>query len=170
MTDHSHIFDKLGFSLEEGKKALELADLASKTKSDTRICICGHAFGTHRGISTAEREVMAASGRAPQTSCTPGRMACPCKHAVAVLFAEDARLFMRKTSGHGPDHALGQGIVASAMKNKEIRWLIDPICENCKTEGAHVIPVSLTRSGLVSDVPGEDNALICNDCRRKLTV
>lgn len=127
---------------------------------DGRICACGHPMTRH-----AEME-----GRPGETirTCTPTRMACPCKQPKAVVEAADTRPFLRKTRGHGLQHALMAGIAALEEKGKDWRWLDGwPKCElagwpaaECDA-GAGVQPYSFNARGLARPEPEAFTMMLC---------
>lgn len=140
----------MGISLDE---ALE-ADEALRDRPharDGRVCICGHGAGRHslnNGV----------------VWCKPARMDCPCKKLRPVLEVEDTRPFLRKTAGSGPMHALVRGMSAVVAAGKRAEWIVDLKCDKCKSEG-HVVPVPVTRGGLVMSEPTGYDALLCANCR-----
>ena len=154
MTVNNDPFSFMDFTLEEAVKAdAELIDRPA-TNRDGRICLCGHPMARHTNAGGA-------------VYCKPTRMECPCKNLRPVLEADDVRPFLRKTGGSGPLHALGRGLQASVTKQISVAWLVEMICDRCKTEGP-VSPVPVTQRGIaVSHATGYD-ALLCKDCREEV--
>jgi hypothetical protein len=90
-------FEFLDFDVEDVRTAEEKIKAQSRPDRDKRICACGHPLNSHT------------VGSSGVVLCTPSRMICPCKNARPVLIAGDARKFLRKTMGPGPEHALARG-------------------------------------------------------------
>lgn len=129
---------------------------------DKRICICGHSAGAHAEFSRDEtRRREAEVGYA---SCKPSRQKCPCNKFVAVLVAENARKFMRKTAGGGKLHALGLGLAETFASGLEVEWLdAGKVCWKCGT-GNDIRPVALEANGIQVDRPSAYNAMLCPAC------
>lgn len=108
MSDARSILADMGLDPDE---AIE-TDKSLKTKPtrDPRICVCGHAVNKHVVESGA---------------CEPTRYKCPCRQVIPVLTVDDTRLFLRRTTGPGAEHALTRGIAALADANKGCEWIED---------------------------------------------
>ena len=148
---------KLGLTPEDVDQAdAELAEQRKVNMAVNRhVCACGHGIARH---TVVHGTVM----------CKPARMECPCKKARPVLIAQDTRMFIRKTSGGGAQHALTRGIRESLTKNKSVEWIIDLVCDRCGEENASIVPVPVTQTGAaVSRATGYD-ALLCPDCRTEV--
>jgi hypothetical protein len=118
------------------------------------ICICGHPSGRHTMVSGI-------------TFCKPSRMECPCKAERLVLEVDDTRVFLRKTEGSGPLHALGRGMKAAKDAGKKVTWIVEMKCDRCEKAGP-VSPVAVTQRGsLVNAATGYD-ALLCRKCRETI--
>jgi hypothetical protein len=140
----------MGISLEEAVEVDE-AMRDRPAGRDGRVCICGHGAGRH----TVANGVV---------YCKPARMDCPCKKLRPVVEAEDTRAFLRKTGGAGPMHALVRGMSAVISAGKRVEWIVDLKCDKCGAEG-HVVPVPVTRNGIVMAEPTGYDALLCVSCR-----
>ena len=145
-------FEFFDFDVEEVKTAEEKIKAMSRPDRDKRICACGHPMNSH--TVTSSGIVM----------CTPSRMVCPCKSVRPVLIDGDARKFLRKTLGPGPEHALARGILASIEDGKDVEWIIDMACDKCGVVGS-ISPVPTTREGLVQFEATGYDALLCKTCR-----
>ena len=116
-----------------------------------KICVCGHPSGRHTIV-------------AGMVFCKPSRMECPCKSERLVLETEDTRVFLRKTEGAGPLHALGRGMKAAKDAGKKVTWIIDMKCDRCGAEGP-VSPVPVTQRGVSVAMATGYDALLCRKCR-----
>ena len=150
MDDKSDALAAMGISLEE---ALEVDDSLRERPRvrDGRICLCGHGAARHSVVGGA-------------VWCKPARMDCPCKNLRPVILVDDARPFLRKTVGSGPMHALVRGMSALVESGKRVEWIVDLKCDKCGVEGA-VVPVPVTRNGVVSSEATGYDALLCAKCR-----
>lgn len=153
MTTAKDALAALGLSADE---AIEVDEkLKEKTTRDSRICICGHAVNKHLQTNGI-------------VMCTPSRMVCPCKNVRPVIEVEDTRLFLRKTTGPGFEHALVRGMAALAQAGKEARWLEDPKCDRCSTTEGRIVPVPITTGKSVAyEATGRD-ALLCEKCMEEI--
>jgi len=143
----------LDFSIEELKAADEKIRKAGRTDRDKRVCLCGHSVKVHEKFDGGF------------VSCTPSRIACACKEVRPVIKVGDVRLFIRKTLGPGPEHALSRGILASIERGNSVEWIVELKCDRCGKEGP-VSPTGVTKSGtVVYDQDTGLNALLCQDCR-----
>jgi hypothetical protein len=121
---------------------------------DRRICACGHPAGRHTMVSGI-------------TFCKPSRMECPCKAERLVLESEDTRVFLRKTEGSGPLHALGRGLKAAKEAGKKVTWIIEMKCDRCEKPG-QVSPVAVTQRGVLVNAATGYDALLCRKCRETI--
>ena len=127
-----------GLSYEAIQKVSETL-LTTPTKDD-RVCICGHTMSKHKTTSSG------------LISCVPSRHRCPCKRMHAVLKSDNIRPFMRKTSGHGEQHALMLGMVKSIEVGATVSWINTPLtCERCGEEKAGRSGVAEERQGVAGD-------------------
>lgn len=140
----------MGISMEEAKEADDALRERPAVR-DGRICICGHGVGRHSVTSGV-------------VWCKPARMDCPCKKVRPVLEVDDARPFLRKTAGAGAMHALVRGLSALAESGKKAKWIVDLKCDKCGEEGS-VVPVPVTKNGIVMSEPTGFDALLCPECR-----
>lgn len=139
MTTAKDALAALGITEEETEQLQE--EMKQQTRRDPRICLCGHPMSRHsinNGIGLCEL---------PKSTCN-------CKFERPVLRVGDTRLFLRNTTGHGPEHALTRGIVALATAGKEAEWLIPIACDKCGTEEGRIVPMALT----------DRSVLICENC------
>jgi hypothetical protein len=163
MTD----FAGMTLNEDEAMKALHQSDLRTRKDRDSRICICGHPMSNHSGLSDVERRIMSDAGMPGKTTCTPGRMTCPCDIARPAVYADDARMFLRKTLGDTPyDHALTLGIAACKRKSIHVEWLIDLLCDRCGNPNVSI--AAITAWGKIASEPSALNKLLCADCRLAL--
>ena len=128
-------------------------ELKQQTRRDSRVCICGYPMSRH----DFSAGVGVALVRLPKSEFT-------CKSSKAVLKVGDTRLFLRTTTGPGPEHALTKGMVATAMAGKEVEWLVDVECSKCKTTEGRISPVPLTAGLTIAYEASSTNALLCEDC------
>jgi hypothetical protein len=144
----------MGISVDEAHEADER--LKDRPTRDPRFCLCGHAINKH---TTAAGVI----------TCQPSRMFCPCKNIRAVVEVEDTRLFLRKTTGPGVEHALVRGISALAQVGKEAKWIEPPKCDRCSTTEGQIIPtpMNLHSKTVAYEATGVD-ALLCTTCREEL--
>lgn len=154
MTDARNALALLGIVAEEAVETDER--LTRKPSRDKRICLCGHAVNKH---STDAGLVM----------CTPSRYNCPCKNIRPVVEVEDTRLFLRKTSGPGAEHALTRGLAASFSADKGVEWIETPKCDKCGVEATpagdvRILPVAVTEYKTVSYEATGYDALLCETC------
>jgi hypothetical protein len=139
-----------GLSYEAIQKISET--LLTTPSKDDRVCVCGHTMSKHK------------KGANGIISCVPSRHQCPCKRMHAVLRSDNIRPFMRKTSGHGEQHALMLGMVKCIEIGATVEWIDSPlICERCK-EAKPVKPVCLTQQGFKNTYSLGYDALLCDDC------
>ena len=146
------VLASMGITIEDIDQAD--AELIEKKKHaiDRQVCACGHAMSRHTIVHGI-------------TYCKPARMECPCKKPRAVIETSDTRLFIRKTDGAGPAHALIRGLRAAIEKNKETRWCVEHVCDRCGKDHPNIVPVPVTQGGhAVSYATGYD-ALLCPNCR-----
>lgn len=146
MTDPFSFFD---FTEDEAREAL--AVVSDKTKVRGKICICGHPMGRHSITSGL-------------TSCTAGKQTCPCKRARAVIEVDNARIFLRRTTGGGALHALTLGMTAALEAGQQVDWVIDVACDRCGNSGL-VSPTPVTENGVIMNKATGYNVLLCRDCR-----
>jgi hypothetical protein len=146
-------YEFLDFGIEESKTAEEKISNQGRSDRDKRICACGHPMARH----------WTELGR---TLCKPSKMECPCKFEShrAVLIAGDARKFLRKTEGPGPEHALARGILASVDSGNSVEWIIEMECDFCK-KTAQLSPVPITQSRSIAYRATGYDALLCRECR-----
>jgi hypothetical protein len=149
----SNVFDFLDFTVDEAIEANE--ELTQRGPRDQRVCLCGHPVSRHMEIMGIVR-------------CKPSKMECSCKKVTPVLEVSDLRVFLRKTDGSGPMHALGRGLAAAVQKEINVKWLVEPECERCKNKGP-VSPVAATVSGFIANHDTGYNALLCANCRMDLS-
>ena len=149
--------ERFGFSEGDLQNVMQEAKEKAETKSDRRICSCGHPIRNHSSTTTGE------------VSCKSGRLFCPCIVKNPVIKVPDTRFFMRKTLGNGAMHALSLGIYAAIQSDpnnaNKLEWIDGNVCGRCKNEGVLVYPTNLTRQGVVMDTPAEFTLLLCEDCR-----
>jgi hypothetical protein len=128
--------------------------LKSKPRRDPRICICGHAVNKHVPESGA---------------CEPTKYKCPCRHVHAVITVDDTRLFLRKTTGPGSEHALVRGMAALAEAGKDCEWIEGAqVCKKCGAEGAgRVVPTNSAMTVALNEHSAY-NMLLCNSCYKEL--
>jgi len=143
---------KMGITIEDIDNAD--AELIEKRKQsvDRQVCACGHAMGRHTVVHGI-------------AYCKPARMECPCKHGRPVVVTDDTRLFIRKTDGAGPAHALARGMRAAIERGKRVEWLVDLVCDRCKKEVPNVVPVPVTQGGHATSYATGYDALLCPNCR-----
>ncbi len=158
MTDARNALALLGISAEEAVETDE--KLTRKPSRDKRICLCGHAVNKH-------------STDAGLVICVPSRYNCPCKNIRAVVQAEDTRLFLRKTSGPGAEHALTRGLAASFSADKGVEWIETPKCDKCGIEATpagdvRISPVAVTEYRTVSNEATGYDALLCDTCLEEI--
>jgi hypothetical protein len=150
MRSAEEILAEMGIGMDEALEAD--ASVRYKQGRDSRICLCGHPMGRHNVVGGI-------------VMCKPNKMDCPCKKARAVLEAEDTRKFVRKTVGSGKFHALGLGLVSSAVAGKSVKWIIEMVCDKCGEESEVLSPTPVTQNGFLSgEVTGYD-VLLCSSCR-----
>lgn len=123
--------------------------------SDRQVCLCGHGSSRHTVVNGV-------------VFCKPARMECPCKKMRPVLITEDTRMFIRKTDGSGPAHALARGIRAAVEKNKSVSWMIDLVCDRCGKADNNVVPAAVTQNGYAASHATGYDALLCPDCRTEV--
>jgi hypothetical protein len=129
--------------------------LKTKPRRDPRICVCGHAVNKHVIESGA---------------CEPTKYKCPCRHLHPVLTAEDTRMFLRKTTGPGPEHALTRGIAALAEAGKGCDWLEGSrVCAKCSAKDVQVkaVPTNSTGTAVLYE-HSQFNILVCVDCYKEM--
>lgn len=151
--------EELGLQPDEAIKVDR--ELTKRLPRDNRICICGHALSRHHSQDGVER-------------CFPSRMACVCQKIRPVLEAEDTRVFLRKTSGPGFEHALIRGLASLTEKGKTAVWSVEPVCDKCGADRSQspIMPVPLTFNGGVARSEEQQSglhALLCQDCITDLT-
>jgi hypothetical protein len=145
-------FDFFDFSEEEAEE--QAMAVSNETGDrDGRICVCGHPAKRHNIYSGI-------------VSCSPTRLVCPCKKLKPVVETSDTRVFLRKTRGAGPSHALAQGIFAASKKGHSVEWLIEMKCDKCGTEGK-VSPVAVSQQGVVMYEATGFDVLLCQKCREE---
>lgn len=114
------ILQQMGLSSEQIEQHLEEEKIKP---SDRTICLCGHPKNRHFidvDFST----------------CRPSRMNCACAKFIPIAKVQDSRDFLRKTEGHGIDHALVKGIFNATQRNHYFEWNKENyICMRCKTSG-----------------------------------
>jgi len=152
--------EAMGLSVEEVQQAEQemlesLGGRRYRTHVDPRICICGHPVGRH---TIAEGMVF----------CKPSRMECPCKKCRPVVEVDDVRKFLRKTSGAGPLHALTLGIKKLAQDGKNVKWIVELVCDRCGAEGVPVSPTPVTQRGFAAQHATGYDALLCEKCRTEI--
>jgi hypothetical protein len=120
---------QFGFDLDE----LKLRDekLKAPREVDRRICLCGHAVSRH----SMEENVF----------CIPARWQCHCRRLKPVMVVEDTRVFVRKSYGYGPDHALLRSLPELAKRGKKGQWLdgLSCVVTGCDAEGVLLTPAML---------------------------
>ena len=152
MSENGNAFSHFDFSLDD---ALEANDsLAQRGPRDQRVCLCGHAVSRHTEIAGI-------------AMCKPSKMECSCKKMRPVLRVTDLRVFLRKTDGSGPMHALGRGMATAVARGVGIEWLVEAKCDRCGAEGP-MSPVAVTQAGHAASHDTGYNALLCGECRTQI--
>jgi hypothetical protein len=153
MENITNPYEFLDFGIEDSKAAEEKIASQGRSDRDKRICACGHPMARH----------WTEHGK---TLCKPSKMECPCRFEShrAVLLAGDARKFLRKTEGPGPEHALARGILASIESGSDVEWLVEMVCDFCG-EQSQLSPVPVTSSRSVEFKATGYDALLCRKCR-----
>jgi hypothetical protein len=152
MAMNENAFEFLNFSEDEANEAL--AKVEDGKARDGRICLCGHPNKRHEYVR--DRAV-----------CKAARHRCPCSEIRLVLKVDNARAFLRKTTGGGPFHALSQGMAAAHAAGIGMEWLIEMKCDVCSEE-KRLSPVPVNEDGAELSEPSAYNALVCDDCRREM--
>lgn len=164
------------FGISEEEMAEALARATGKREAQKGlVCICGHPAGRHSDMEY--RGVTRTRCTAHKNSENPSAE-CPCKEARIVLKVDDARGFLRKTTGAGASHALVLGIAASKLKAREafaagkrdkesfdIEWLVDLKCDKCGSYDSGVVPCPVSDRGVVLSMSAGINLLLCKECR-----
>ena len=144
-------FSAFDFTAEEVDAAIEkLAQEASRGKP---ICMCGHPEGRHGWAESLGTHY-----------CTANKQNCKCKKLTLVVEAENAQVFLRKTTGPGPLHALAQGMAEAEKRGQKLNWIIEVACDRCGTVGP-VSPAPVNQRGSVMYEDTGLNALLCAECR-----
>lgn len=156
MSTAEEALEALGIRANEAIDADRNSRAVARSRSkDRRVCLCGHAVNRHL---TTNGIVM----------CTPSRMVCPCKNIRAVLEAEDTRVFLRKTTGPGVEHALVKGMAALVIAGKQANWIDQPTCDRCSSQdGVSPVPVTSAKTVAYGEPTGYD-ALLCETCKEEL--
>jgi hypothetical protein len=130
--------------------------LKTKPRRDPRVCVCGHAVSKHVPESGA---------------CEPTKYKCPCRNAHPVMTAEDTRMFLRKTTGPGPEHALTRGIAALAEAGKGCAWIEGAdACFKCGSVSGNARAVATDSTGSrILYEHSQFNILVCADCYKEMT-
>lgn len=154
MTTAKDALEAMGMNVDE---VMEIDSVLRTRPSarDGRICLCGHGVSKHQVFS----------GR---VVCKPSKMDCPCKKVRAVIDAEDARPFLRRTQGGGPMHALSRGLAALAASGKDAQWIVDLECDLCHEHSDNLVPVPVTANGFATDEATGYDALLCPTCRERV--
>jgi hypothetical protein len=171
----SEIFESLSFSEEDAEAVLD--EFEAEKSLNGQICACGHTIKQHKYSSTLNK-----------TMCKSGKQLCTCAYVNPVLRVSNSRFFMRKSTGHGPRHALTLGILSVIRENrmreeyvptkgeknpkKEItmEWMNNPVsCERCQAIDRKLSPILLTVNRVRYDLDIEDKdrlvtALLCEEC------
>lgn len=150
-TTNGSAFSAFDFTAEDVDAALKLKEEAAKRGKP--ICSCGHPEGRHDFSENTGSDY-----------CTANKQNCKCKKKVFVLEAEDARVFLRKTTGPGPLHALAQGIREAEANGQVLKWIVPIECSRCKKVGP-VSPAPVNERGTVMDADTGFNVLLCSECR-----
>lgn len=161
----SEIFNSLSFSEEDVEAVIDEFEIEKSLNG--QICACGHTVKQHTYSSILGK-----------TMCKSGKQLCNCAHVNAVLKVSNSRFFMRKSTGHGPRHALSLGILSVVKENLgrseenqiTMEWITNPVsCEKCKAIDKKLSPILLTtnRQRFDLDITVGDRlvtALLCADC------
>jgi hypothetical protein len=172
----SEIFDSLSFSEEDAEAVLD--EFEAEKSLNGQICACGHTIKQHTFSSVVNK-----------TMCKSGKQLCTCAYVNPVLRVSNSRFFMRKSTGHGPRHALTLGILSvikenrlreeyvpakdeKKLKKQEItmEWINNPIsCEKCQAIDKKLSPILLTTNRVrfdmdISDTDRLVTALLCEEC------
>jgi hypothetical protein len=150
--EKENAFEFLNFTNEEAVEAL--AEVEKKNARDGRICLCGHPNKRHEFIR--DRAV-----------CKAAKQLCPCSEIRLVLKVDNARPFLRKTTGGGPFHALSQGMATAHAAGIGMEWLVEMKCDVCREE-RRLSPVPVNEAGTELNGPSAYNALVCDECRREM--
>jgi hypothetical protein len=150
MTNTNDPFSFFDFTMDEAEEALAVQAV---NKRDRRICACGHAVSAH------QNDVV--------VTCQTSKMYCPCKVIRPVVETQDCRLFIRKTTGAGANHALSLGIASAIGRGHEVVWIVEQRCDRCKKEGP-VSPVPVTHEGFARTEATGYDALLCRSCRENV--
>ena len=151
----SNVFEFLDFTEDEAREAVLQKEKHDGNK-DGRICICGHPVGRHEFITGLGKH-----------ACSANKNNCPCKNLRAVIEVENARIFLRKTTGAGPLHALGHGILKAIESGQTVRWLVEQKCDRCGKE-SKLSPVAVSSRGVVMNEATGLDALVCAECRTEI--
>jgi hypothetical protein len=145
----------MGLTEEEMAKGRRASEIFHR---DGRICACGHPVSRHKdeaGVGII--------------FCRPSRMLCPCQEPYPVIEVRDTRLFVFRTTGIGPEHALQRGIDKCREKGIDITWLVPKRCERPGCGGTRDVQ-STPLSSRMRPIPEESriNVLMCIGCRSGL--
>lgn len=153
MSDARSILASMGLDADEAIATDKR--LKTKPRRDPRVCICGHAMNKHVPESGA---------------CEPTRYKCPCRMATPVLTVDDTRLFLRRSTGPGPEHALTRGIAALAEAGKSCDWIeTGGKCMKCEsTEAIRAVPTDSTGMKVIYD-HSAFNIMVCVDCYKEMS-
>jgi hypothetical protein len=148
-----NILEAMGIDPDEAIEADHR--LKTKPRRDPRICVCGHAINKHVPESGA---------------CEPTRYKCPCRHSIPVLIVDDTRLFLRRATGPGPEHALTRGIAALAEAEKSCEWIPETAkCFKCgSTDNFRAVPTDSQMEKIVYEHSAY-NALVCLTCYKDMS-
>lgn len=153
MSDARSILAGMGLDPDEAIEADQR--LKTKPKRDPRICVCGHAVNKHVPESGA---------------CEPTRYKCPCRQMIPVLTVDDTRLFLRRTTGPGAEHALTRGIAALADSDKGCEWIEETHkCFKCGGDDKlRAVPTD-SEGTKVKYEHSQFNILVCADCYSEMS-
>jgi hypothetical protein len=170
----SEIFNALSFSEEDAEAVMD--EFEAEKSLNGQICACGHTVKQHTYSSLVGK-----------TLCKSGKQLCNCAHVNVVLRVSNSRFFMRKSTGHGPRHALTLGILAVVKENRlrdefepaknqkkpeqiTMEWVNNPIfCERCKATDKKLSPILMTTNRVRYDLEIKVSdrlvtALLCEEC------
>ena len=155
MVETINMIPGLGVSVDEVREAVEQDNERTRGSSrDQRICICGHPVTRHKSVAGRVR-------------CMPSRMRCLCEELVAVVEVSDTRVFLRRTTGVGPRHALAKGLAMTYEREGRIEWLVDVVCSRCGA--TNPLPAGLRKfkgeARVVDEMP-QASRLLCASCIR----
>lgn len=129
-------YEKLGFTIVQGMKAVRYSNAIKDKRRSREVCICGHSEGAHKVMGSGTK------------LCQPNARQCHCQEFNAVLVTTNLKAFNRFSTGNWEDHALSKGISSLMDIGGSFTWVPGALhCLKCGSSDDKIIPATIDTNG-----------------------